>query len=66
MRHFLFTRLASSLDLPTKRKLGSAAAVVAVVSCLEEWPDVVKDVVGFMQGSSEQLLSGLITLGCIA
>jgi hypothetical protein len=67
MRHFLFTHLASpSLTIPTLRKLGSAAAVVAVVSCLEEWPDVVKDVVGFMQGSAGQLLSGLIALGCIA
>ena len=36
MRHFLFTQLASPLfSLPTLRKLGSAAAVVAVVSCLE-------------------------------
>lgn len=67
MRHFLFTQLASPVfSLPTLRKLGSAAAVVAVVSCLEEWPDVVKDVVGFMQGSPGQLLSGLVVLGCIA
>jgi uncharacterized protein YwbE len=66
LRQFLFTQLAAPLSVPTLRKIGSAAAVVAVVSCMEEWPGLVGDVVAFMKGSPGQLQSGLITLGCIA
>lgn len=66
LRQFLFAQLAAPLSTPTLRKIGSAAAVVAVVSCLEEWPGLVGDVVAFMKGSAGQLQSGLITLGCIA
>ena len=54
------------MSVPTLRKLASAAAVVAVITCLQDWPTIVTDMVNFMKVSAGQLQSGLLILGAIA
>lgn len=67
LRQFLFTQLARpTLAVPTVHKVSSSAALIAVVCCLDDWPDLINDIVGFMKGSSSQLQNGLILLSCLA
>jgi hypothetical protein len=67
LKEFLFCQLAlPTLNVPTVHKICSSAALIAVVSCLEDWPELVSDVVKFMKGSASQLQNGLILLGSLA
>jgi hypothetical protein len=67
LRHFLFSQLTlPSFNLPTIRKITSSAALIAVISCMEDWPHMLNDIVEFMKGHPHQLQNGLILLSSIA
>lgn len=67
LKEFLFGQLASpALNVATIRKLSSSAALVAVISCLEDWPELIADVVGFMKLSASHLQNGLVLLSSLA
>jgi fumarate reductase subunit C len=46
LKQFLFSQFTvSSFNLPTIRKITTSAALIAVVSCLEDWPTMFNDIV---------------------
>lgn len=67
LKNFLFAQLqSSSFSGPTIHKLCSSASLIAVVLCLDDWLNLIGDIVKFMGVNLTQLQNGLILLGSIA
>jgi hypothetical protein len=67
LKEFLFFQLAlPALNTPTIYKISSAASLIAVVCCLDDWPNLINDVVKFMKVSEAHLQNGLILLSSLA